>query len=300
VSAAVPSRSAAVPPQSVAERPGRHTIPSSLAAFSDERSDARQTDTARGHLHCSPRLHRHITALSCSSHLVEPHYIAHSEHTLFLGMVYVRRRAWLLCALAAAASLLVLRPFQTAEEPAAKSLPDVEALRSPCSPKMTCRAPEAFSACFATSHGPFEAHCVRRRAPVWVDRVYNLVANGFYDDQRGGMLDGPRYADTARSSTWGDGSFGPCAALRPSSPAAVAPPVLCTLWRSRQPRPKSATSKVGHLTACTSAPGTFCACSMAAASLSCSLAPLATPPSRRPLAHTHPSLNPSPSPSPSP
>ena len=69
---------------------------------------------------------------------------------------------------------------------------DVEALRSPCSPKMTCRAPEAFSACFATSHGPFEAHCVRRRAPVWVDRVYNLVANGFYDDQRGGMLDGPR------------------------------------------------------------------------------------------------------------
>lgn len=103
-------------------------------------------------------------------------------------MVYVRRRVWLLCALAAAASLLLLRPFQTAEEPAANLLPDVEALRSPCSSKMTRRAPETFRACFATSHGPFEAHCVRRRAPVWVDRVYNLVANGFYDDQRSHML----------------------------------------------------------------------------------------------------------------
>ena len=103
-------------------------------------------------------------------------------------MAYVRRRVWLLCALAAAASLLLLRPFQTAEEPAANLLPDVEALRSPCSSQMTRRAPETFRACFATSYGPFEAHCVRRRAPVWVDRVYNLVANGFYDDQRSRML----------------------------------------------------------------------------------------------------------------
>ena len=106
-------------------------------------------------------------------------------------MVYVRRRVWLLCASAAAASLLVLRPFQAAEEPAA-SFPDFEALRNPCSSKMTRRAPEAFRACFGTSHGPFEAHCVRRRAPVWVDRVYNLLVNGFYDDQRGRMLSLPR------------------------------------------------------------------------------------------------------------
>ena len=107
-------------------------------------------------------------------------------------MVYVRRRVWLLCASAAAASLLVLRPFQAAEEPAASSLPDVEALRNPCSSKMTRRAPEAFRACFGTSHGPFEAHCVRRRAPVWGDRVYNLLVNGFYDDQRGRMSSVPR------------------------------------------------------------------------------------------------------------
>ena len=106
--------------------------------------------------------------------------------------MYVRRRVWLLCASAAAASLLVLRPFQAAEEPAASSLPDVEALRNPCSSKMTRRAPEAFRACFGTSHGPFEAHCVRRRAPVWVDRVYNLLVNGFYDDQRGRMSSVPR------------------------------------------------------------------------------------------------------------
>ena len=127
-------------------------------------------------------------------------------------MVCVRRRVWLLCALAAAASLLLLRPFQTAEEPAASSLPDVEALRSPCSPKMTRRAPEAFRACFATSHGPFEAHCVRRRAPVWVDRVYNLVANGFYDDQRDCMLSVPRSTLTL-TQLWAIAALG----LRPLS-----------------------------------------------------------------------------------
>ena len=107
--------------------------------------------------------------------------------------VMLRRRSWFLCAVAAAASLLVFGPFQAAEKPVSNSLPDVEALRSPCGPKMTRRAPEIFRVCFATSHGPFEAHCVRRRAPVWVDRVYNLVTNGFYNDQLSHMLNSPSW-----------------------------------------------------------------------------------------------------------
>merc|ERR1712187_169914 len=42
------------------------------------------------------------------------------------------------------------------------------------------RAPERFSVRFGTQYGSFAAHCVRARAPVWVDRVYNLAQNGYY------------------------------------------------------------------------------------------------------------------------
>ena len=213
-------------------------------------------------------------------------------------MIYVRRRIWLLCTLAAAASLLVFDPFQTAEEPAASSLPDVEALRSPCSPKMTRRAPEAFRACFATSHGPFEAHCVRRRAPVWVDRVYNLVANGFYDDQRDRMLSVSRSTLTLTQ-------LGAIAALASGRSPPEHPPTLHTAHGATTATlaPSPAPSKVGHLQSRPShgvhlraifAPGTFRACSMAAVSPLCSSAPLVTPPSRAP----HPNYSPSPDPNP--
>jgi hypothetical protein len=30
--------------------------------------------------------------------------------------------------------------------------------------------------------GPFTATCFRELAPVWVDRIYNLAANGYYDE----------------------------------------------------------------------------------------------------------------------
>lgn len=47
---------------------------------------------------------------------------------------------------------------------------------------MQTRAPEHFQIFFATQYGEFTADCLRRRAPVWADRIYNLVANGYYDD----------------------------------------------------------------------------------------------------------------------
>lgn len=56
-----------------------------------------------------------------------------------------------------------------------------EPLRNPCCPAMRQRAPEQFSAKFGTNYGPFVATCIRQRAPVWVDRVYNLMRLGYYD-----------------------------------------------------------------------------------------------------------------------
>ena len=60
--------------------------------------------------------------------------------------------------------------------------PDAEALRDPCLERMRRRAPESFRALWQTNYGRFEVTCVRDRAPVWVDRLFNLLVNGFYND----------------------------------------------------------------------------------------------------------------------
>jgi len=46
---------------------------------------------------------------------------------------------------------------------------------------MKQRAPATFSAEFGTNYGPFVVTCVRERAPVHIDRVYNLMRLGYYD-----------------------------------------------------------------------------------------------------------------------
>ena len=56
-----------------------------------------------------------------------------------------------------------------------------DALHDPCCDEMRETAPEAFSMRFATNYGSFVASCKRNRAPVWVDRVYNLARLGYYD-----------------------------------------------------------------------------------------------------------------------
>jgi cyclophilin family peptidyl-prolyl cis-trans isomerase len=48
---------------------------------------------------------------------------------------------------------------------------------------MGVQAPDIFDVIFSTNlYGTFAAECKRDRAPVWVDRVYNLVLNGYYND----------------------------------------------------------------------------------------------------------------------
>lgn len=54
-------------------------------------------------------------------------------------------------------------------------------LRNPCCSAMRRRAPDVFSVSFETNYGGFSASCVRTRAPVWVDRVYNLINLKYYD-----------------------------------------------------------------------------------------------------------------------
>ncbi len=85
----------------------------------------------------------------------------------------MRKRLMVLGVLAVTATALV--SAQTAAEKAAK-------LRNPAA--MTEKAPETFKAKFDTSKGPFVVEVHRDWAPIGADRFYNLVKNGFFDDQR--------------------------------------------------------------------------------------------------------------------
>jgi len=61
---------------------------------------------------------------------------------------------------------------------------DLEALLHPESPFWTEQAPSHFKVRFETSKGDFVAEVSREQAPIGVDRFYNLVRAGFYDDSR--------------------------------------------------------------------------------------------------------------------
>lgn len=57
-------------------------------------------------------------------------------------------------------------------------------LCDPILPTMNTLAPSTFDVEFNTTVGVFVVRMVREWAPRGVDRVYNLVNNGFYDDTR--------------------------------------------------------------------------------------------------------------------
>lgn len=57
-----------------------------------------------------------------------------------------------------------------------------DALRDPCCYEMQQRSPAVFTMRWETTYGPFSATCERARAPVWVDRIWNLARLGYYDD----------------------------------------------------------------------------------------------------------------------
>ncbi len=57
-----------------------------------------------------------------------------------------------------------------------------DALKDPS--KLTEQAPATFKVQFETSEGKFVVSVTRESAPLGVDRFYNLVKNGFFDDVR--------------------------------------------------------------------------------------------------------------------
>ena len=61
---------------------------------------------------------------------------------------------------------------------------DLDALLQPEARFWTQQAPSHFKVRFETSEGDFVAEISREQAPIGVDRFYNLVRAGFYDDSR--------------------------------------------------------------------------------------------------------------------
>ena len=61
---------------------------------------------------------------------------------------------------------------------------NTEILKDPKADAMKEEAPAEFTVLFATSAGDFKIHVTREWAPRGADRFYNLVKNGFYNEQR--------------------------------------------------------------------------------------------------------------------
>lgn len=57
-----------------------------------------------------------------------------------------------------------------------------QVLLSPDDPAFAATAPDTFRVVFETTTGPFTIEAVRAWAPLGVDRFYNLVRNGFFEE----------------------------------------------------------------------------------------------------------------------
>ena len=91
---------------------------------------------------------------------------------------------------------------------------------------MTITAPQSFHISFRSNYGEFTANCERDRAPVWVDRIYNLVLNGYYNNNyffrvidefivQFGTNGDPSVSNIYN---WNSSELGECAILEPQPP----------------------------------------------------------------------------------
>jgi peptidyl-prolyl cis-trans isomerase A (cyclophilin A) len=78
----------------------------------------------------------------------------------------------------------------------------------PAAPALNAQAPATYRARFETSEGDFVIEVHRDWAPVGADRFFNLVGNGYYDDQRifrviqGFMAQFGMHADPLVTAQW--------------------------------------------------------------------------------------------------
>jgi peptidyl-prolyl cis-trans isomerase A (cyclophilin A) len=89
--------------------------------------------------------------------------------------------------------------------------PDLALLKNPDHPDMNRRAPDVCRIRLETSKGPMTLEMTREWSPHGVDRFYNLVAHGYYDEARFFRV---------RAGTWVQ--FG-----------ISADPKIATIWRTR-------------------------------------------------------------------
>jgi cyclophilin family peptidyl-prolyl cis-trans isomerase len=144
-----------------------------------------------------------------------------------------------ICSLSLGASHQLVTPSRVVDVRTANPVYN-EALLHPCAPMMTRRAPERFAALFKTNYGLFEATCVRARAPVWVDRVFNLLSSGYYDHNyfyrvvHTSALKVVQFGTAANPQTsniynFESDALGECAVLHPQPPEMD----CCSAWPRR-------------------------------------------------------------------
>ena len=90
---------------------------------------------------------------------------------------------------------------------------DTNPLLNPESPKLNEKAPDSYKAKFEMSRGDVIIEVTRDSAPRGADRFYNLVKNGFFDDQRffrvvpGFIVQWGIHGDPKVSAIWREADF---------------------------------------------------------------------------------------------
>ena len=75
-------------------------------------------------------------------------------------------------------------PAETEDTGTASEIDESAALLDPTAPVWTTEAPDSFDVEFDTTKGEIRIRVVRAWAPIGVDRFYNLVRLGYFDDSR--------------------------------------------------------------------------------------------------------------------
>lgn len=113
---------------------------------------------------------------------------------------------------------------KSASKTAAKPL-DYKKLLDPS--KLTAKAPELFTVHFDTSKGTFDVEVHRAWSPNGADRFYNLVTNGFFDNERffrvisGFMVQFGINGDPAVNTAWKDAVIADDAVTQTNAPGMV-------------------------------------------------------------------------------